>query len=125
MYVYHLQCMFMVYNVYIQYINLKIQCLLSHYLTQEVIDQQNNDSSELKNEIYNILHRGQLTFHSWLRFQTCARQLNILTHWTTALCVGSVLIPQELVGSSPICQLKLCPDLRSLDVSVLPKMKFE
>ena len=40
-------------------------------------------------------------------FQTCAKQLNILTNLTTALCVCSVLIPQELVGSSPICQLKI------------------
>jgi len=73
MYIYCLQCIFIVYNVclwstmYIQYIKLKIQCLLSHYLTQEVTDQQNNDSSELKNEIY-IPTQGHVSWpsiHGW------------------------------------------------------------
>lgn len=27
------------------------------------------------------------------------RQLNVLTNWTTTLSLGSVLIPQDLVGS--------------------------
>ena len=33
--------------------------------------------------------------------------LNILTNWTTTLCVYSVLIPKDFVGSSLIGQIKI------------------
>jgi len=42
-----------------------------------------------------------------LTVQSYTRQINILTNQTRALGVYSALIPNDLVGSSPIGQLKL------------------
>jgi hypothetical protein len=44
----------------------------------------------------------QVNIHSPLTVQSCARQSNIVTNWTTVHGVYSVLIPKDLVDSSLI-----------------------
>ena len=70
------------------------------YLTQPFVTPTTNILT------HTIMGVCQVTFQIFLTVQSNAKQLNILTNRATALSVCSVLIPQNLVGSSQIDRLK-------------------